>query len=126
MFTATSLPITWAHTIVIASLWVGFTFPGMMELPGSFSGMSSSPTPHRGPEASIRMSLAIFIKDAARVFTAPLANTTASCAAKASNLLGAERKGSPVILAILAAALSAKSGCVLRPVPTAVPPSASS
>jgi hypothetical protein len=32
----------------------------MMELPGSFSGIESSPIPLRGPEASQRISLAIF------------------------------------------------------------------
>ena len=38
MLIATSLPITWQHSIVIASHWVGLTLPGMIELPGSFSG----------------------------------------------------------------------------------------
>ena len=46
--TATWLPITWAATIVMASHCVGFTFPGMIELPGSFSGRESSPSPHLG------------------------------------------------------------------------------
>jgi hypothetical protein len=36
---ATSLPNTWQHTMVIDSDCVGLTLPGMMELPGSFSGM---------------------------------------------------------------------------------------
>ena len=35
--------------MVIASTWVGLTLPGMMLLPGSFSGSSSSPNPQRGP-----------------------------------------------------------------------------
>ena len=43
----------------MASDCVGFTLPGMMELPGSFSGMVISPMPQRGPEASHRTSLAI-------------------------------------------------------------------
>ena len=38
------------------------TLPGMIELPGSFSGSFSSPRPHRGPEPSKRMSLAIFVQ----------------------------------------------------------------
>ena len=59
----------------MASLWVGFTFPGMIDDPGSFSGRISSPRPARGPDASHRMSLAIFISDTASVRTAPLANT---------------------------------------------------
>ena len=33
-----SFPITCTQTIVIASLCVGFTFPGMIDDPGSFSG----------------------------------------------------------------------------------------
>ena len=38
-----------AATMVSASHWVGLTLPGMMLLPGSFSGSNSSPSPHRGP-----------------------------------------------------------------------------
>lgn len=38
--------LTCAATIVSASHCVGLTLPGMMELPGSFSGSSSSPSPH--------------------------------------------------------------------------------
>src|SRR2546429_2866089 len=57
---AASLPITCTATIVSASDCVGFTLPGMIDDPGSFSGSVSSPRPQRGPEASQRMSLAIF------------------------------------------------------------------
>lgn len=39
--------------------------PGMMELPGSFSGRDSSPRPQRGPDPRNRMSLATFISDTA-------------------------------------------------------------
>ena len=112
--------------MVIASLCVGLTLPGMIELPGSFSGIVISPMPQRGPEASQRTSLAIFISDAASVFSAPWANTSASCAASASNLLGAVTNGWPVSSASFAATRSANSGWALRPVPTAVPPRASS
>src|SRR5688500_16982980 len=63
MFTATSFPNTWAQIMVSASLWVGLTFPGMIELPGSFSGMLISPRPALGPDASQRTSLAIFISE---------------------------------------------------------------
>ena len=72
------------------------------------------------------MSLAIFISEHASVCSAPLAITSASCAASAANLLGAETNGSPVSSAIFAAARSANSGWVFSPVPTAVPPIASS
>ena len=34
----------------------------MIELPGSFSGIEISPMPERGPEASQRTSLAIFVQ----------------------------------------------------------------
>ncbi|MNU84990.1 hypothetical protein D3C71_747210 [compost metagenome] len=126
MLMATSLPITWAHSMVSASLWVGLTLPGMMEEPGSFSGMLSSPSPLRGPLASQRTSLAIFIRLAARVLRAPWAWTWASLAARASNLLGALTRGKPVCCARVWATASAKPGGQFRPVPTAVPPSASS
>ena len=73
------------------------------------------------------MSLAIFMSAAASPLSAPCACTIASCVASASNLLGAvtnslarERARSPRRRA------APNSGCVLSPVPTAVPPSASS
>jgi len=52
--------------------------------------------PQRGPLASQRTSFAILVSDAAIVFSAPWAFTKASFAARASNLLRAETKGSPV------------------------------
>ena len=104
---ATSLPNTCAASMVTASLWVGLTLPGMMDEPGSFSGMLSSPMPLHGPLASQRTSLAIFIRLAARVFKAPWACTSASTDARASNLLGAVTKGRPVRRASSAAACSA-------------------
>ena len=69
------LPMTWAATMVTASHCVGFTLPGMIEEPGSFSGRRSSPKPERGPEPSKRMSLAILNSDTATVLSAPCANT---------------------------------------------------
>ena len=113
--TATSFPITCAATIVIASHCVGLTLPGMIELPGSFSGIVISPRPERGPEASQRTSLAILVSATASVFIAPCSSTSGSCPASAANLLGALRNGSPVSRAMCAAARSANSGCVLRP-----------
>ena len=103
----TSLPITCATTIVMASDWVGLTLPGMMEEPGSFSGILSSPIPHLGPEANQRTSLAILLRLAAKVFRAPEAKTSASLAANASNLLGAVTKGTPVNAAKVCATCSA-------------------
>lgn len=109
------LPMTCAATMVRASHWVGLTFPGMIELPGSFSGRLSSPSPHRGPDPRYRMSLAIFMKEQARTLRAPEASTIASCAARASNLLGAVRKGRPVILEISSATLTSNPARVLSP-----------
>ena len=54
------------------------------------------------------MSLAILNSDAATVLMAPWLITIASCAASASNLLGAVVKGRPVIAAMRAATFSAK------------------
>ena len=119
-------PKTWVQTMVRASHWVGLTLPGMMDEPGSFSGRDNSPRPDRGPEPRKRMSLAILNREPAMVFRAPWLKTMASWAARASNLLGAETKGRPVMAAILAATSSAKPTGALRPVPTAVPPWASS
>ena len=74
----TSLPMTCAHTIMSDSLMTGFTFPGMIELPGCVAGNRISPMPHRGPLPSQRMSLAILKRVTAIVFRCPLASTTAS------------------------------------------------
>ena len=98
----------------------------MIEDPGSLSGIKISPIPERGPEDNIRTSFAIFIKLTATVFKAPCASTMASCAANASNLFSAVTKGNPVRLAICFATFSEYPFGVLMPVPTAVPPSASS
>ena len=118
--------MTCAQTWVRASHWVGLTLPGMIDEPGSFSGRISSPSPQRGPEPSSRMSFAILNSDAATVFSEPEISTMASCAASASNLFGAVTKGRPVTSAIFAATSVSHPLAVLRPVPTAVPPWASS
>ena len=68
------------------------------------------------------ISLAIFIKETAKVFKAPLKNTKASFDAKASNLFAAVTNGYPVSLLNTSATASANPTYVLRPVPTAVPP----
>jgi hypothetical protein len=60
------------QTITIAFCWVG------IEEPGSFSGNKSSLRPQRGPEASRRMSLAIFISATASPRTAAIAATVPS------------------------------------------------
>ena len=86
--------------MVSASHWVGLILPGMIEEPGSFSGIFSSAKPARGPQAYQRTSLAIFISAPASVRRAALTLTIASCADSAANLFGAETNGLPVSSAI--------------------------
>src|SRR4028118_990607 len=47
--------------MVSISACVGLTLPGMIELPGSFSGSLSSPRPQRGPEPRTRVRLALSV-----------------------------------------------------------------
>ncbi len=122
---AALLPITWAETMVSISHWVGLTLPGMIELPGSFAGRSSSPMPERGPEPSSRMSFAILVSATARVLSVPERWTIGSFDASASNLFSAVKNGRPVRSESCAAIASPKSLGALSPVPTAVPPWAS-
>jgi len=98
----------------------------MIELPGWRLGSTSSPRPHRGPEASQRRSLAIFVSETATVRSAPESSTAASRAAIASKRFGAPTNANPVRAASRAITFLAKSGGALSPVPTAVPPRASS
>ena len=69
--------------------------PGIILLPASFSGRTSSPIPHRGPDPRCLISLAIFIRLQANTFKAPWSSTIASWADNASNLFGAVTKGYP-------------------------------
>jgi hypothetical protein len=80
--TPASLPITCAQTMVSASTCVGFTLPGMMDEPGSFSGRTSSPQPAARPEPSRRMSFAILNRLTATTRSAPDISTSASFAAR--------------------------------------------
>ena len=123
---AASLPITWTATMVTCSHWVGLTLPGMMEEPGSFSGMRISPRPHLGPLASHRTSFAIFSMSAAMALTAPWAKTISSLEVSAWNLLPAVTKCFPVSAETSSATFTSKPAGAFKPVPTAVPPSASS
>jgi len=68
----------------------------MIDDPGSFSGRESSPRPHLGPDPKNLISLAIFIKETAKVFKLPLNYTKASLVAKLSNLFGHVMKSYPV------------------------------
>ena len=115
-------PITFTQTIVTASDWVGLTFPGIIDEPGSLEGSISSPYPALGPEPKNLISLAIFIKHTAVVLRVPEKFTISSWAAKAANLFNAGLNGSFVILLISLTIFLSKFFFVLSPVPTAVPP----
>ena len=85
---AVSLPITCAETCVTTSQITGLTLPGMIEEPFCSSGRISSPSPARGPEPIQRMSLAIFVSEAATTLSAPEVSISASrlaCASKWSS-----------------------------------------
>jgi hypothetical protein len=57
--------------MVIASHWVGFTFPGIMLEAGSFTGKDSSPNPHRGPNPTIECHWQSFLRLVATMLRAP-------------------------------------------------------
>ena len=104
----------------------GFTLPGMIELPGCTSGSSISPIPPRGPEPSQRISLHIFIRLTATVFSEPLASTTLSRVLCAWKWFVVSRTSTPSTFESRTHTRPENSGCVLTPVPTAVPPRATS
>ena len=113
-----------AQTIVTASHWVGLTFPGIIDEPGSFSGSVNSPYPALGPEPKNLISFEIFIKATAQVFNVPEKLTIESWAANSANLFFAGLKGTFVYLAISLIIFLSKPFFELIPVPTAVPPCA--
>ena len=120
---AVSLPITCAATWVTTSGITGLTLPGMIDEPFWSSGRKISASPARGPEPRKRRSFAIFVRLTATVFSAPEASTSPSRAACDSNGSAGGEIVEPGRSASLARTRSANSGWVLRPVPTAVPPS---
>src|SRR5579884_2666606 len=121
--TAASFPITCAATCVTTSGITGLTLPGMIDEPFCSSGRKISASPARGPEPRKRRSLAILVRLTASVLSAPDVSTSPSRAACDSNASAGGEIVSPVASASLSRTRSANSGCVFRPVPTAVPPS---
>ena len=73
--------------MVMASHWVGFTLPGMIEEPGSFSGMLISPRPPRGPGPATHI-VGDLHQGAAKVLTAPWANDQGVVAGEIGELVG--------------------------------------
>ena len=122
----TSLPMTWAQAIRVASGMTGLTLPGMMLDPGWRSGRWISPRPVRGPEDIHRRSLQILVRLTATTLSAPDSSTTASWADCASKWFSASRNACPVAVDSRSMTAAAKPGAALRPVPAAVPPRGSS
>ena len=121
---AVSLPITCAPTCSTTSGITGLTLPGMIEEPFCSSGRNSSPIPARGPEPISARSPAILVSETATTFSAPDSSTSASRLPCASNGSSGAEIVSPVSARQLLAHLAPRSrGCVLSPVPVAVPPS---
>src|SRR5438094_10610724 len=102
--------------MVIASLCVGLTLPGMIDEPGSFSGIINSLSPQRGPDASQRMSLAIFISEAASVFKAPLQKTITSFTDSSTIVIGCNYNSITVSAEIFFTACKQISHCAIRQV----------
>ena len=122
-----SLPSTWAQTMSMASHWVGLTLPGMIELTRLVGGQDqlAEPGPRPGGRATgcrWRSSSAARRARAARRRRPPPRPTPPS----AANLFGAVTNGYPVDSAIRAATSAPNPGGAFSPVPTAVPPAASS
>ena len=126
MAMAVSLPITCAATWVITSLMTGLTLPGMIDEPGWRSGIWISARPPSGPEPIHRMSLAIFMRPQASPLSAPLIMTMSSRAPCASKWSSASRTSIFSRVARISQTCDANFGSELMPVPTAVPPIASS
>ena len=83
--------MTWNAACSTTSATVGFVLPGMIDDVRPSGGRTSSHNPQRGPEPSRRRSLAILMSDTVNPFRMPDSDTSSSCAAIASNLLGAGR-----------------------------------
>ncbi len=120
---AVSFPITCADTWHTTSGITGLTLPGMIDEPFCNSGMMISEIPARGPDPIQRRSLAILVSDTATDLSAPEASTRPSRLAWASNGSAGAMISRPESATSRARTRAANSGCVLRPLPTAVPPS---
>ena len=118
----TSLPITSAHAIDTASGITGFTFPGMILLPGCNASSSISDRPVSGPLFINLRSFDIFIKTKARFLTALDSSAELSCELNPWKKFGAGLTLKPETFSIVWQNAFAKPLCELTPVPIAVPP----
>ena len=101
---------------------MGFTLPGIIDDPGSFSGNYNSPNPLLGPLPKNLISFAILCKELANVDKLPWNSVKASFVAKASNLFSAGTNFVPVKFEISLQNCWSNSLNEFKPVPTAVPP----
>ena len=109
--------------MVSASAWVGLTLPGMIELPGSFSGQAEfAEARPRGPLPNRRKIVGdLGQADGQHVQRAPTARPSCRGSPEPRTCFGAVTNGMPVSVASSAAIASAKPARVLSPVPTAGP-----
>ena len=112
--------------MVSISVWVGLTLPGMIELPGSLVGSTSSPMPERGPLPSRRMSLAIFVSATASVPSVARQLHQRIVRGERLELVRRGAEGDTGQAGDLRDDGGIEPGGALSPVPTAVPPCASS
>ena len=123
MVMAVSLPMTWAATWQTTSGMTGLTLPGMIDEPFWSSGRVISPSPQRGPLPIHAMSVAILVSETATTFSAPDSSTRASRRALGLEGVGGRCDGAAQFGGQTLSHPAAKSGWVLSPVPTALPPS---
>ena len=116
------------QTITIASHWVGLTLPGMIDEPGSFAGSVSSPSPQRGPGGQPAHVVGdLHQRHRERRAARPMRATIASSDALGGELVGRRHEGQAGQLGDLGGDLLGRSPAgAFSPVPTAVPPAASS
>ena len=119
--------MTWMQTMIMASHWVGLTLPGMIDEPGSLGGSTSSAE----PAARARAEPADVVGDlgerhrqgaqrGARLHEGVVGGQGGELVGRGDERQPGERRRCG------AATRSPNSGWALRPVPTAVPPRASS
>ena len=121
-----SFPATWAQIMATASGITGFTFPGMMLLPGCRAAREISASPATGPLFMARRSLAIFSRDTDNPRSWALSSREASWLLMLANRLRLGVKGRPEASAIRLTTFAPNRGSAFSPVPIAVPPRGSS
>ena len=124
--TVKSFPTTWNATMSRHSAITGLTLPAIIDEPGCTGGSTISPKPVVGPDASNRKSFATLISSKANSLSPLETACTALLLWSASKEFLAAFNGNSVIFPSSLIAARLNRGCAFAPVPTAVPPSATS